>query len=216
MNAGGTAGSSGAASAAGTAGQGGSAGAPQKPEAELDGLSWTMICNKAADGNLCGVFPPGSDTCPADGYKSVDKTVHFGGTPGTTYDVTIHFQGTQEAGDYTGGTANPKELLKGATHQDTLHNWLALEVSAPAATYNPNAGACCGSVQIYDYVATIPVEAGATLHLTAQDKDCLMHRYCQNDVTSPCKGLVVDGISPANAPIDGAFLHMTVTSVVAR
>ena len=174
-----------------------------------------MECTRAQSGDLCDVLPPNQTTCPSNGYTSIDRTLHFGGTPGTIYDVTIRFQGTHEAGDYTGGTANPRQFLRGATHiNGGLHTWLSMEVSAPAATYNPNAGGNGGSVQIYDYVATIPIEGGATIRLKGFDIDCAMHRYCMP--ANPCKGLVIDGISPANDPIDGAFLHMDVTSVVPR
>jgi hypothetical protein len=194
----------------------GASGASTQPGAELNGASWTMKCTKLLTGNLCALLPPGQTTCPSGGYTSLDQSLHFGGTPGTTYQVTIHFEGTHEAGDYTGGTAMPKEFLKGATHTtNALHTWLSMEVSAPAATYNPNAGANGGSVQVYDYRATILIQGGATVRMKAFDIDCEMHRYCQNNVTSPCKGYVLDGISPAASPIEGSFLRMTVESVTA-
>ncbi|MES1174239.1 MAG: hypothetical protein ABUL62_07895 [Myxococcales bacterium] len=211
----------GAAGQAGGAAQAGQGGGSSPPEAELDGAGWTMKCNKkdtSADAmNRCYLLPPGETVCPAAGYTSVDQTLHFGGTPGTHYQVTIHFQGTHEAGDYSGGTADPKQFLRGATHiSGGVHTWLSMEVSSPAATYNPNSGGGAGSVQVYDYTATIPIDGGATIRLKAFDKDCLMHRYCQNDNYTDCKGLVQPPISPANAPIDGSFLQMTVTSVVAK
>ena len=164
----------------------------------------------------CYLLPAGATDCPREGYTSVDRTLHFGGTPGTHYQVTIHFQGTHEAGDYSGGTADPKEFLRGATHISGLHTWLSMEVSSPAATYNPNSGGGAGSVQVYDYSATIPIDAGATIRIKAFDSDCLMHRYCQNGDNKNCKGLVQPPISPADAPIDGSFLQMTVTAVVAK
>jgi len=108
-------------------------------------------------------------------------------------------------------------LQRGATHvTGGLHTWLSMEVSSPAATYNPNSGGGAGSVQVYDYSATIPIDAGATIRLKAFDIDCLMHRYCQNMDNTNCKGLVQPPISPADAPIDGSFLVMTVTAVVAQ
>ncbi|MEO8904309.1 MAG: hypothetical protein ABI488_18245 [Polyangiaceae bacterium] len=218
-NSGGSSGSGGSAGSA--AGAAGAAGGSARPEAELDGAGWTMKCNKADTDptaqDRCYLLPPGATTCPSAGYTSVDQTLHFGGTPGTHYQVTIHFQGTHEAGDYTGGTANPKEFLRSATHvTGGLHTWLSMDVSSPAATYNPNSGGGAGSVQVYDYSATIPVDAGATIRLKAFDSDCLMHRYCQNMDVKNCKGLVQPPISPADAPIDGSFLQMTVTSVVAK
>jgi hypothetical protein len=226
----GGAGTGGGGAAAGGGSNGGSAGASggaagaaggSAPEAELNGASWTMKCNKADTDptaqDRCYLLPPGASTCPSAGYTSVDQTLHFGGTPGTHYQVTIHFQGTHEAGDYTGGTADPKQFLRGATHiTGGLHTWLSMEVSSPAATYNPNSGGGAGSVQLYDYSATIPIDGGATIHLKAFDIDCLMHRYCQNNDTKNCKGLVQPPISPADAPIDGSFLVMNVTSVVVK
>jgi hypothetical protein len=156
----------------------------------------------------------GQGTCPAGGYTSVDKTLHFGGTPGKTYKVTIRFQGTHEAGDYSGGTADPKQFLKGATHQaGGLHTWLSMEVSSPAATYNPNSGGGAGSVQVYDYMATIPIDAGATIHIKGNDSDCLMHRYCTDNNLNPCRTLMVPGVSPSDPNFDGSWLNMHVTKV---
>ena len=120
------------------------------------------------------------------------------------------------AGDYQGGTKQGAkgEFLTGATHiNGGLHTWLSMEVSSPAATYNPNAGGGAGSVQVYDYTATISIAAGATIRMKAFDIDCLMHRYCQNDDYKNCKGYVLPPISPADSPIDGSFLQMTVMSV---
>lgn len=210
-----------AGSATGGEGQsgGGAGGGSSSPALELNGESWTMKCSKpdtAPDAeNRCYLLPPGQDQC-GSGYTSVDKTLHFGGTPGTTYQVTIRFQGTHEAGDYQGGTKQgPKgEFLTGATHiNGGLHTWLSMEVSSPAATYNPNAGGGAGSVQVYDYTATIPIAGGATVRLKAFDIDCLMHRYCQNNDFKNCKGYVLPPISPAASPIDGSFLQMSVMSV---
>lgn len=181
-----------------------------------------MACNKpdtsANAENRCYLLPDDGNGACGSGYTSLDKTLHFGGTPGTTYQVTIHFQGTHEAGDYQGGTkqGSKGEFLTGATHiGGGLHTWLSLEVSSPAATYNPNAGGGAGSVQIYDYTATIPIAGGATLRMKAFDVDCLMHRYCQNMNNDDCKGYVLPPLSPADKPIDGSFLQMTVTNVKA-
>jgi hypothetical protein len=219
---GGSAGGGGSsAGSAGSAGQGGggTGGGASGPGAELNGESWTMKCNRedtAPDAeNRCYLDPPNTTNC-GSGYTSVDRTLHFGGTPGTTYQVKIRFQGTHEAGDYQGGTKQGAkgEFLTGATHTaNGLHTWLSMEVSAPAATYNPNAGGGAGSVQIYDYTATIPIAAGATIRMKAFDSDCLMHRYCEGGVNKPCKGYVLPPISPADSPIDGSFLQMTVVSV---
>jgi hypothetical protein len=159
---------------------------------------------------------PASGTCPQGGYTSYDRTLKFGGTPGVTYNVTIRFQGIHEAGDYQGGTADPKEFLRGATHNNGgLHTWLSMEVSSPTAVYNPNAGAGGGSIQVYDYVATIPIDGGATIRLKASDSDCLMHR-CPGNKLSGCDGLNVPGTSPPIPALDGGYMHMTVQSVVAK
>ncbi len=209
--AGGSAGSAGAPLAGGQGGGGGSG----EPGAALDGQRWDMECTKADAGNLCAVLPPGVETCPNDGYTSTDKTIDFGGTPGKLYNVTLRFQGTHEAGDYSGGTANPPQFLKGAAHQAKgLHTWLSLEVSSPKETYNPNSDGGGGTVKTYDYMATIPVEGGATLSMKGFDIDCLMHHHCP-DNSMPCmgQGLVIDGIPPAPEAFWGAFLLMTVVSV---
>jgi hypothetical protein len=220
VSAAGAGGKTGSAGAAGTSG-GGQGGGAARPEAELDGAGWPMKCTKPdtdpGAGDRCWLLPTGQEKCPQGGYTSLDRTLRFGGTPGVTYQVTIRFQGTHEAGDYRGGMADPPQFLRNATHIDGgLHTWLSMEVSSPAAVYNPNSGGGGGSVQVYDYKATISIDGGATIRLKAFDSDCLMHRYCQNGQTNPCKGLVVPGISPAEAPIDGSFLQMTVQSVVPK
>jgi hypothetical protein len=215
----GGAGAGGMAGAAGSSGgQGG--GAPALGSA-LNGAGWPMKCSKPdtspGAGDRCWLLPPGQNACPQGGYTSVDRTLSFGGTPGVTYQVTLRFQGTHEAGDYRGGMADPRQFLRNGTHIDGgLHTWLSMEVSSPAAVYNPNTGAGGGSVQVYDYMATISIDGGATVRLKAHDSDCLMHRYCQNGNIEDCKGLVVPGISPADAPFDGGFMQMTVVSVVPK
>jgi hypothetical protein len=204
----------GAAGKGGAAGGSGGGGGAASLAGELDGFSWTMECNQADTSpdaqNRCYLLPP-NGKC-GSGYTSIDKTIQFGGTPGTTYQVALHLQGSQEAGDYSGGTAISKQFLKNATHNDGLHNFLSMEVSAPKATYFPNAGAGGGTVTQYDYRVTIPIEGGATIHLTAFDKDCLQHRYCPDNTYKNC-GFVLEPFSPASDPIDGNFLFVTVESV---
>jgi hypothetical protein len=206
----------GAAGKGGAAGGSGGGGGAASLAGELDGFGWTMECNKADTSpdaqNRCYLLPPNGQC--GTGYTSIDKTIQFGGTPGTTYQVALHLQGSQEAGDYSGGTAITKQFLKNATHNDGLHNFLSMEVSAPKATYFPNAGAGGGTVTQYDYRVTIPIEGGATIHLTAFDKDCLQHRYCPDNTYKNC-GFVLEPFSPASDPIDGDFLFVTVESVTA-
>ena len=175
-----------------------------------------MKCNKADTSsgaeNRCYLLPQnGQGQCGA-GYTSVDETIQFGGTPGTTYMVALHLRGSQEAGDYSGGTQLTKEFLKNATHNDGLHNFLSMDVSSPKATYFPNAGAGGGTVVNYDYKVTIPIEGGATIHLKAFDKDCLQHRFCPDKTYMNC-GFVLEPFSPKGSPIDGDFMFITVDSV---
>ncbi|MEO6603052.1 MAG: hypothetical protein ABIQ16_24415 [Polyangiaceae bacterium] len=217
----GSAGASGGAEA-GVSGSsaGGAGGGSTSPAAELDGFSWTMACSKpdtdAGAQDRCYLLPPGASVCPSGGYTSIDKTLHFGGTPGTMYQVAMRFQGSHEQGDYSGGTAvSPgKEFLKGATHPSNgLHTFLSMEVSSPPATYNPNAGSSPGVAKVFDYRATITIAGGATVHMKAADSDCLMHRLCEGGKLDPCKNYVLEPISPASAPINGSELLITVESV---
>jgi hypothetical protein len=198
------------------AGAGGTGGASDSPGAELDGLQWLMPCNKAdtdpGAADRCYLLPPGQNSCPQGGYTSVDKTIQFGGTPGTMYDVTLHIQGSHEYGDYSGGMTLGQHMLKNATHSNGgVHTWLSMEVSSPMATYNPNGGGQAGTVGVFDYMATIQVAGGATLRLKASDADCLMHRYCQGNVLNPCKAYTVSGIT--GTPTDGSWMNLHVVSV---
>ena len=213
---GGGGGTSNGGTGGGSGGGSGTGGGASGPAAELDGFGWTMKCNKADTSagaeNRCYLLPAGQDVCPAAGYTSIDQTLHFGGTAGTTYMVALHFQGSQEAGDYSGGTAVVKEFLKDATRNDGLHNFLSMEVSSPHAMYFPNAGAGGGTVTPYDYKVTVKIDGGATIHMKAFDKDCLQHRFCPDTTYKNC-GQVLPPFSPASAPIDGDFLFVTVDSV---
>jgi hypothetical protein len=210
----GSGGASSGGSGGAAAGSGGSS--SESLAKELDGFGWTMECNKADTApdaqNRCYLLPA-SGMC-GSGYTSIDRTITFGGAPGTTYEVSLHLRGSQEAGDYSGGMALTKWFLKNATHNDGLHNFLSMDVSAPKATYFPNAGAGGGAVTQYDYRVTIPIEGGATIHLKAFDKDCLQHRYCPDSTYQNC-GFVLEPFSPASDPIDGDFLFITVDSVKA-
>jgi hypothetical protein len=181
----------------------------------LDGARWDLKCSAATRGNLCLVLAPGktqASDCPAGtGYTSVDKTLTFGGKPGTTYQVTLHVRGSIETGDYT-VAADDGWGVGGTFKSGSVHLNMSLDISSPKQTFHPNDKGGGGQVQTFDYTKTIMIEGGATIHMGASDTDCDMHRYCKPN-SSPCEGYVIPGITPAPAPFDGSFLQIDVVSV---
>jgi hypothetical protein len=114
-------------------------------------------------------------------HKTLDATI--GGTPGTTYDVTLRIRGVVEPTKITGGTRpdmsttmiNGKTYRKvpytvGGTPGDpTYQPWL-FSVAKPAQNYFFNDyGLTEHSTFLLDYQVTIPMEGGTKVTLDVND-----------------------------------------------
>jgi hypothetical protein len=237
---GGAAGAVGAAGAAGAAGSGGASGGAGPGEAAaLQGLTLQVKCGTPANQERsCNYLPPGDANCGSNQvrtYAMASKTM--GGTPGTTYDVTLHIRGIVEANVYTGGTSDMNGFyvggMVGGTEGGAQYSQYSLQVSSPAATYhlnqldpgaqqdkykNPtNGGVVHHFGFMIDYHETIKIAGGAMVTLKGQDNDCLMGRNCKppaNDF-GHCDLQKMDGLAEDQVPqgatgFDGNFIWIDV------
>jgi hypothetical protein len=224
-NGGGGAGGGGAGGAptAGTAGMaGGAAGDVPTPATLAPGLDGHLITTPCRD-------QPMTDDCDSGGWKSsaVDNfAVHacqngrleanipfkVGGTPGTAYDVTMHFYGIMEARQYanvmreatgdpslTGGTPTPwAEAPAGTTITgagDQNYNTYEIHVydnktpPAEVRAYFINADNGTGHyTMLINYEKTIEVIGGGEVRLRVFDQNCRMIKNCGASGGWPCAG----------------------------
>lgn len=171
----------------------------------LSGLRWELPCQAAAaDPALC--------TTPT---TNVTKTTTLAGASGATYAVKLRFRGVIEPKTYSGGTETGFFSVGGTPASDTA-NIYRLTVSAPAGTFFVNSGTTRASTALYaeaiDYEATVDIQAGATVTLTAEPLDALQIKN-RDMAGAP---FVIAGIAPAPAPFDGQFVQMDVVSVTKK
>ena len=226
----GTAGASGAAGQAGAGGTGGPLGCTSKDggaacaagaycagdgcvdvATSLSGLRWELPCTGAH----------GSVNCPCAATDTHMTTLQ--GTTGTTYDVTLHFRGIVEQKTYSGGTpggateevdgGDPSLFISGGTPASDTWNIYELDVSSPAQTFYLNAGSS-GTDQVWliDYRATVTMNAGAVVTLTANSVEGVETFNRGADGTA----VVVPGVPPAPDSYDGQFVQVDVESIAPR
>jgi hypothetical protein len=173
----------------------------------LAGARWSLPCTAAPDmSNVC-----------TTGAAQVQTAV-LNGTPGKAYDVTLRFRGFVEQKTYTGGSdagvaavgTNASLFLTGGTDNGDGFNVYRLAIDQPAQTFHLNAG----TSSIYycfalDFTATVRMNGGATVTLTADPKDGAILGNKDADGGS----IVVTGVPPAPAAFDGQFVQMDVVSV---
>ncbi|WP_433936196.1 hypothetical protein AB3662_16010 [Sorangium cellulosum] len=195
---GGSDGSGGAGGSGGSGGSGGAGGSGEDPRAaaaSIDGFRWEMPCDRD---------PGGSDECSTS--ARVDETRTFGGSPDTTYQVTVRLRGVVETMKYRGGTPDGMHFRVGGTPDDATYNIYSFTVSDPPEVYylndSPNVG---HDTFIIDHTKTIPVRGGATVSFLGDG---------QNGIEiANFKHLVVDGVPPAPEPYVGQFIQLDVQSV---
>lgn len=193
--------SSGAAAALGGATNTGGGGASSSGSA-LDGFRIEIPCIDHFETNAC-------HTLPADAV--ISRTLTFGGTPGTTYEVTLRVRGLVEAKPITGGTGDSWFVVGGTANDNAHETALKLSVASPAQHYFFNKHEVMGDV-LYkvDYMAKIKVEGGSSITFTAND---IVPAGDQGDIASNWNLQVVEGIPPAPLPFDGQFVQFNVVSV---
>ncbi|WP_159396995.1 hypothetical protein [Sorangium cellulosum] len=191
----GGAGSGGAGGAGGAGGSGGED--PRAAAASIDGFRWELPCDQD---------PGDHDECSTS--ARVDETRTFGGSPDTTYQVTVRLRGVVEPMTYQGGTSDGMHFRVGGSPTDPSYNIYSFAVSDPPEVYylndNPNVG---HDTFIIDHTKTIPIRGGATVTFVGDG---------QNGIEiANYKHLVVDGIPPAPEPFIGQFIQLDVLSVEA-
>ncbi|MGK3982319.1 hypothetical protein WME99_04745 [Sorangium sp. So ce136] len=194
--AGGTGGAGDSGGAGGTGGAGGSGGEdPRAAAASIDGFRWEMPCDQD---------PGGSDECSTS--ARVDETRTFGGSPDTTYQVTVRIRGVVETMKYQGGTPDGMHFRVGGTPDNATYNIYSVTVSDPPEVYYLNDSPAVGhDTFIIDHTKTIPVRGGATVSFLGDG---------QNGIEiANFKHLVVEGIPPAPEPYVGQFIQLDVLSV---
>ncbi|XYH96493.1 hypothetical protein ACMHYB_53400 [Sorangium sp. So ce1128] len=192
-------GGSGGASVSGSGGSGGAGGSggedPRAAAASIDGFRWELPCDQD---------PGNSDECASS--AEVNETRTFGGSPDTTYQVTVRLRGVVEPMRYRGGTPDGMHFRVGGSPDDATYNIYSITVSDPPEVYylndSPNVG---HDTFIIDHMKTIPVRGGATVTFVGDG---------QNGIEiANFRHLVVDGIPPAPAPFIGQFIQLDVQSV---
>lgn len=179
----------------------------------LDGLRWELPCTS-------GISPDGF-SCPSPARFSTTTTVV--GTAGASYDVTLRFRGLVEQRTYAGGVSggatgdvNPELFLEGGTWETSdPYNVYTLEIQpldpgAGVRTFRLNGGTSnihhCFPL---DYRATVRVETGATLVLSA---DSIEGNIIAN-LGADAQPIVVADVPPAPDAFDGQFVQVDVVSV---
>jgi hypothetical protein len=167
------------------------------PAGELDGLRWEIPCGADLGGMVCAAT------------DAADQTATIGGTTGSHYNALLHFRGVVELKSYTGGTVDGYFNTGGADNGDTF-NVYSLTVSAPAQTYFVNMG-MSGIYNCFalDYMETVPMDAGATITLSAHPIDG--HEI--ENVDAMGTPIVVPDIAPAPAAYMGQFVQVDVVDV---
>jgi hypothetical protein len=154
------------------------------------------------------------DTCLH--ARAHEKSVTFGGKPGTTYDVSLRVRGLFEPTRMEGGTtpdpANPWFVAGGVTRSPDYSQW-SIEVSSPAQTYTlNNYPRTSHTIYRHDFQVTIPVAAGATVRVRVVDAN---DRQIDNGATGrPDRLQVLDGVT--DKPMAGQMLRLDVVGVKAR
>jgi hypothetical protein len=157
-----------------------------------------------------------------DGSPEQILTTTLSGSTGVTYQVTLHFRGIVEQKTYTGvdaGTArtggsgdagNPAFFVVGGAPNGSTWNIYELDISSPPQTYFLNSGADgINYVWLVDYLAPIPMNAGAVVTLTANSVEGV-----ETSNQAPDGGPVyVPVVPPYPAAYNGQFVQMDIVSV---
>lgn len=183
----------------------------------LDGLRWELPCTSAVLGDGYSCQSPATFTT---------STV-VSGVDGGRYDVQLHFRGLVEQRTYGGATSagatggqadggiNPEFFVEGGSVVTSdPYNVYTLSVdypsSAPTKSFRLNAGASnihyCFEI---DYYATINVETGSTLVLSA---DSIEGAIISN-LDGAGQPIIVPDVPPAPQAFNGQFVQVDVVSV---
>jgi hypothetical protein len=190
------------------------------PAAALDGQRWDLVCGENYGVNSCRLYPPGTSSCPQNGYYPINRSIAFGGRKGVLYDLTLRFRGVVEPKTYTGGTPAGDNFYIGGMPSPSNFNAYGFTVSAPlpVVQYYLNFEPVRGErdyILTFDYQKTIVIEGGATVNLIAYTQQCGLLRNCHDFTSNPCVPYVIESLSPAPNP-NGHVIQVDVVAVAER
>jgi hypothetical protein len=222
---------------------GGACNSPPSPvAAALDGQMLITPCLIATENTVCATMVGG---CPipnvADralsGALLTDKTFTIGGSPTTTYTISLRVQGVVEAKMYTSSTDAESTLgspaangfaTGGTPSLADAYGVYMVRVSNPPQDYFLNSvwppGVSNHTTYGVDYAAQIRATGGSTVRLVAADSNCSEIRNCgpSFDGNSCAAPIVLVPTASAveknpsfdfNTAYNGQWLVMTVTDV---
>jgi len=225
----------------GSMGTGG--GGDLRPVAQvLDGKMWLGPCLRDTQAAVCATVNgacPGANTAGSGlaGVLTTDKTYTLGGTPGTSYTITLHIQGEVESKQYGGMDQDSTKTSPAAdgfciggtpTNADAYNVYL-LRVTNPnggsvtnyylnslqqADTKGDRAGPGVSNHTTYgiDYTAQIKAMGGATIRTVAADSNCSMIKNCGpvvNDGNTCATQIVMANIEPTAVTANAGFSFTT-------
>jgi hypothetical protein len=196
----------------------------------LNGQMLLAPCKQDTQAATCATVTgacPGPNTAdPAlSGVLMTDKTLTLGGTPGTTYSITLHVQGEVEAKVYTGAIDQDSVALSpkadgfgigGTPTSANAYGVYLLRVTNPGSStktdYFLNSlqppGVSNHTTYGIDYMATIQAQGGATIRLVAADSNCNEVKNCgptQNDGSICAAPILIPNIDPVASTLNPTF-----------
>jgi hypothetical protein len=218
----------------GTTGGGGSGGLRDVARA-LDGQLFLAPCLRDTQAAVCatvsGVCPNVNVTDVAlRGVLMTNKTITLGGTPGTSYTITLHVQGEVEAKQYVNGSVDQESMLTspmangfavgGTPTTANAYGVYLLRVTNPGATTSTDyflnslipPGVSNHTTYGVDYTATIQAQGGATILLVASDANCSQIKNCgpmENDGNTCIAPITIPNVEPTAVAANPTFNFAT-------
>ena len=171
-----------------------------------------------------GEYAPQPDTCLHE--RRHERSITFGGVPGTVYDVTLRIRGIFEPTIIEGGETpypqHPYFKVGGTVRTADWSHW-HIVVSEPKQTYSLNHyPKVSHTIYKEDFEATIAIAAGATVAIRVIDGN---DRQIDNGEPGPLASAnqgtaasdrqrVIEGV--VDSPRDGQMLRLDVIGVRAR
>ena len=214
----------------GSTGGGGAGGGMMGVADALNGQMLLAPCLRDTEASVCATVMaacPNQSTpdLPLRGVLLTDRTLTLGGTPGTSYTITLHVQGEVEAKQYTGaidqsGTGlSPVAdgfAINGTPTTSNAYGVYMLRVTNPGATSNSDyflnslipPGVSNHTTYGVDYMATISAQGGATVRLVASDANCSMIKNCgptPSDGSTCAAPIVLTNVDPVAQALNPSF-----------
>lgn len=143
----------------------------------------------------------------------VVQTVTLDDTSAEHFSVTIRVRGALGVETYTGGTPDGSTAFYiGGSPADALYDTYQIAVTSPPGTFwlNHDVTVPTMNAVAFDYIATFPVDGGATVTFTG---DCRDGMEFQN-FDGAMQPITFPGVTTVPDPYDGQFAQIDVLSVV--